>query len=220
MPQADPGCTDRKLRSRYESAAVQRRAVYNPSGELIKRCILRFIRQSVPGRIRERPSGASRRSAVPERICTGFRRKTQRTKNLPHLPQAALRTETHLPEKLPKRSLSPGFFSYYLRPLGGYRCRYCHRRIPDKKLCIDHIYPIYRTKTGNDFWLRLLRIEDVNDVRNLAPACRRCNTKKGRNAGIWVLRAILGRYEAYWVLRKVCFVALVVGLVFLLNFFS
>jgi len=97
---------------------------------------------------------------------------------------------------------------------------FCHRRIPDKKLCIDHIYPIYRTKTGNDFWLRLLRIEDVNDVRNLAPACRRCNTKKGRNAGIWVLRAILGRYEAYWVLRKVCFVALVVGLVFLLNFFS
>lgn len=43
------------------------------------------------------------------------------------------------------------FFSYYPRPLGGYRCRYCHRRIPDKKLCIDHIYPIYRTKTGNDF---------------------------------------------------------------------
>ena len=39
-------------------------------------------------------------------------------------------------------------------------------------------------------------------------------------AGIWVLRAILGRYEAYWVLRKVFFVALVVGLVFLLNFFS
>ena len=112
------------------------------------------------------------------------------------------------------------FFSYYPRPLGGYRCRYCHRRIPDKRLCIDHIYPIYRTKTGNDFWLRLLRIEDVNDVRNLAPACRRCNTKKGRNAGIWVLRAILGRYEAYWVLRKVFFVALVVGLVFLLNFFS
>ena len=112
------------------------------------------------------------------------------------------------------------FFSYYQRPLGGYRCRYCHRRIPDKKLCIDHIYPIYRTKTGNDFWLRLLRIEDVNDVRNLAPACRRCNTKKGRSAGIWVLRAILGKYKAYWVLRKVCFVALVVGLVFLLNFFS
>lgn len=110
------------------------------------------------------------------------------------------------------------FFSYYPRPLGGYRCRYCHRRIPDKKLCIDHIYPVYRAKTGNDFWLRLLRIDDVNDVRNLAPACRRCNTKKGRNAGIWVLRAILGKYEAYWILRKICFVALVVGLVLILNY--
>lgn len=51
-------------------------------------------------------------------------------------------------------------------------------------------------------WLRLLRIEDVNDVRNLAPACRRCNTKKGRqrrNLGAarhsWQVRGILGAAE-------------------------
>ena len=94
------------------------------------------------------------------------------------------------------------FFAAYPRPLGGYRCRYCHRRISDQKLTVDHIYPVYMTKTGNNFWMRLIGIDNVNDVRNLAPACRRCNIKKGRKAGIWIVKAIVGKYEIYWVIRR------------------
>lgn len=102
------------------------------------------------------------------------------------------------------------FFAYYPRPVGGYRCRYCHRRLSDKKIVVDHIYPVYKAKTGNDFWLRLLGIDDVNDVRNLAPACRRCNLRKGRNAGIWIVKAILGKYRLYWFVRRAVFAVIVV----------
>lgn len=112
------------------------------------------------------------------------------------------------------------FFSYYPRPLAAIAAAIVIAVFRIKSCASTISTPSTAPRPAMISWLRLLRIEDVNDVRNLAPACRRCNTKKGRNAGIWVLRAILGRYEAYWVLRKVCFVALVVGLVFLLNFFS
>ncbi len=108
------------------------------------------------------------------------------------------------------------FFQSVPRPAGGYRCRYCHRRLSDRKITIDHIYPVYRAKTGDDRWLRLLGIEDVNDVRNLAPACARCNRKKGSQAGIWVLRAILGRYELYWVIKRMLQAIVLMVLIMLL----
>lgn len=107
------------------------------------------------------------------------------------------------------------FFAYYPRPRGGYRCRYCHRRVPDHKLTVDHVYPIYRTKTGDNFWMRLIRIDNVNDVRNLAPSCRRCNIRKGRRTGIWILKAILGKYKLYWFLRR-CVQLLLIGLILFL----
>ena len=72
------------------------------------------------------------------------------------------------------------------------------------------------TKTGNNFWMRLIGIDNVNDVRNLAPACRKCNIKKGRKTGIWIIKAIVGKYELYWVIRRIfqlVFLALIVLLV-------
>ena len=107
------------------------------------------------------------------------------------------------------------FFAAYPRPLGGYRCRYCHRHISDQKLTVDHIYPVYMTKTGNNFWMRLIGIDNVNDVRNLAPACRRCNIKKGRKAGIWIVKAIVGKYEIYWVIRRLLQLALLALIAYL-----
>lgn len=101
------------------------------------------------------------------------------------------------------------------RPAGGYRCRYCHRRLPERKMTIDHIYPIYLAKSGKSFWLKLAWLKDVNDVRNLAPACRRCNAKKGRKAGIWVLRGIVGKYAIYWWIRRGLRLALLAGMLYL-----
>lgn len=89
------------------------------------------------------------------------------------------------------------------RPLRGYRCRYCHRHLSERQMTVDHIYPVYLAKTGKGLWMmHLAMIFDVNDVRNLAPACARCNAKKGRKAGLWVMRGILGKYRLYWVLLR------------------
>ena len=104
------------------------------------------------------------------------------------------------------------FLNANQRPFGGYRCRYCHRRLSEKEMTVDHIYPVYLAKTGKNLWMRIAGIEDVNDVRNLAPACRRCNLKKGSKAGIWLIRGILGRYQIYWLLRW-CIKAAVFGLI-------
>ena len=95
------------------------------------------------------------------------------------------------------------------------RRRYCHRRISDQKLTVDHIYPVYMTKTGNNFWMRLIGIANVNDVRNLAPACRRCNIKKGRKAGIWIVKAIVGKHEIYWMIRRLLQLALLALIAYL-----
>lgn len=71
------------------------------------------------------------------------------------------------------------------------------------------------TKTGNNFWMRLIGIANVNDVRNLAPACRRCNIKKGRKAGIWIVKAIVGKYEIYWMIRRLLQLALLALIAYL-----
>lgn len=106
------------------------------------------------------------------------------------------------------------FLEHYPRPFGGYRCRYCHRRLSDKKMTVDHIYPVYRAKMGKNIWMRLMRIEDVNDVRNLAPACYRCNSRKGSSAGLWVLKAILGKYRIYWLIRWLIRTGIVILLIY------
>ena len=53
----------------------------------------------------------------------------------------------------------------------------------------------------------------VNDPKNLAPACSRCNKMKGAKGGIWLIRAKLGSYKWYWVLKNVLTVELIIALV-------
>ena len=73
------------------------------------------------------------------------------------------------------------FFAAYPRPLGGYRCRYCHRHISDQKLTVDHIYPVYMT----------------------------------RKAGIWIVKAIVGKHEIYWMIRRLLQLALLALIAYL-----
>ena len=103
------------------------------------------------------------------------------------------------------------FFDTYKRPIDGYRCRYCHRKVPDEKIEIDHIYPVKKAKTKEgQKYLRRHGIENVNDPRNLAVTCHRCNRRKAANAGVWLLKARLGKYESYWVVRRVVITALLI----------
>lgn len=106
---------------------------------------------------------------------------------------------------------------------GPWHCRYCNRRIPDEHaLTVDHVVPVAAVR-GNGLaprlWRRILAahgVEDINDGRNLVPACRRCNSRKGQRTGIWIARALLGRYRIWWALRAVFYAAVVAALLFLL----
>lgn len=93
------------------------------------------------------------------------------------------------------------FFASYPGP---YRCRYCDRWLARRYMVIDHIVPVARVKTNTNarMLLYMRGISNVNDVRNLAPSCQKCNERKGDRIGLWWLRGVLGKYRVYWVLRK------------------
>lgn len=162
-----------------------------------------YIEIRTTDRSRKNPRKAFRRfSSVRQTGATMYRIQAEE-RRLRKIQRICRRRHYELvrtyPENLGRSSsYRQAFFTYYPRPAKGYRCRYCHRRLSDRRLTVDHIYPVYLAKTGKRFWPRLLGIEDVNDPRNLAPACKRCNARKGRKAGLWVLKAILGKYRLYW----------------------
>lgn len=112
------------------------------------------------------------------------------------------------------------FFRTHPKPENGYRCLYCNKRIPDHKIEVDHIFPVRRAKTkyGQRF-LKRHGINSVNDSRNLAAACHKCNRKKGSKGGMWLLRAMLGKYKWYWIVRRVLFVSFILILLDVLAFF-
>lgn len=97
---------------------------------------------------------------------------------------------------------------------GPYRCRYCNRALDEREVKVDHIVSVgYAQRSG--FARRILRAigaSDVNDLANLAPACKRCNDRKGYKGGAWILRGLAGRYRAWWGLaysaRALCAIAL------------
>lgn len=86
-----------------------------------------------------------------------------------------------------------------------YRCRYCNRILKKDYLVVDHIIPVHAAKTSQRARriLKLRGINSVNDPGNLTASCKRCNEKKGSKMGIWLIRAYLGRYKLYWILRPV-----------------
>lgn len=105
---------------------------------------------------------------------------------------------------------------FFLRTQGPYRCRYCNKKLAKNRIYVDHIIPVAKVQK-NIFARILLRIEgcrEVNDIRNLAPACSSCNSQKSDKIGLWPLRAWLGKYRFYWFMLwisrvlGVCFIIL------------
>lgn len=102
---------------------------------------------------------------------------------------------------------------------GPWRCRYCHKLLKGASdMTVDHVIPV-AAFNGNSrlrgwYYRRKLDkqgITDVNDPRNLVPACKRCNSRKGQKTGIWVLKADLGAHPAYWIARPFLYLAILGG---------
>ena len=83
---------------------------------------------------------------------------------------------------------------------GPYRCRYCNRWLAKEQVVVDHIIPVNKAKSSQKArnMLRRSGMTSVNDIRNLAPSCPWCNSRKGDKIGLWYLRGIFGKYKVYW----------------------
>lgn len=80
-------------------------------------------------------------------------------------------------------SNKPFFKKYYI-------CSYCGRLLTINQVTVDHLIPIKKVKSKKGFFkkvetmiyrklLKFLKIDNVNDHKNLVVACNRCNSKKG-----------------------------------------
>lgn len=77
---------------------------------------------------------------------------------------------------------------------GRYRCVYCGRYIKKEKMQVDHIVAVNLVQ--HNYLSRLfIPKEGVNAISNLVPSCPRCNRKKGKSGGFWIVR---GRYWKYF----------------------
>lgn len=88
--------------------------------------------------------------------------------------------------------------------LGGrYFCSYCGKLIKLREMTVDHLYPVKKGSRSVRLQKKLKRagFKDINDIRNLVPACEACNKKKGTKTGRWILRGRIGRNRWYWQLR-------------------
>lgn len=75
-----------------------------------------------------------------------------------------------------------------------YRCRYCGRKLSKDRLVVDHVVPVAQAKKSKVARYLLTRrgIQNVNDTRNLAPSCFKCNRRKSDKLGIWYIRGRFG----------------------------
>ena len=105
--------------------------------------------------------------------------------------------------------------TFFARTQAPYRCRYCNKKLQKNKVVVDHIVPVASAR----MMLAVKRCGSVNDIRNLAPACRDCNSKKSDKMGLWVVRGWLGKYKLYWIILRiiqiVCILLMICGGVYL-----
>lgn len=95
--------------------------------------------------------------------------------------------------------------TFFQRTKGPYRCRYCNKKLSKDKVFVDHIVPVAKTQKSRTarMMLAMRRCGSVNDIRNLAPSCKDCNSKKSDKMGLWIIRGWFGKYKAYWILLRI-----------------
>lgn len=96
------------------------------------------------------------------------------------------------------------FFRTYKPAVRGmYFCAYCGRLLTEKKMTVDHLYPVAKVSRSMKMRKKLRRegINSLNDARNLVPACMPCNRHKKDRMGLWILRGKIGRSAFLWHIR-------------------
>lgn len=101
-----------------------------------------------------------------------------------------------------------------------YRCAYCGKILSTDKTTVDHIIPIKKiqNKARYRLYLKILtHSKNVNNIKNLAPACDRCNKKKSARGGIWIIKGFSGKKPLDITLRRLLILFLCTYMFFLLS---
>lgn len=80
-------------------------------------------------------------------------------------------------------------------------CAYCGKPLSASKVTVDHLFPVGQAKRSLRVQreMQMFGIYDVNDIKNLVPACKKCNQRKGQKMGFWILRGFVGgRCQYFW----------------------
>lgn len=111
------------------------------------------------------------------------------------------------------------FFKRYRPAIGDrYFCAYCGRLVSSNAITVDHLYPVGAVKRNIQLQKKLRRkgIKNINDSRNLVPACRFCNSKKRAKMGNWIIKGKIGRIKEIWFLRHFLRIVIFIVLIRLL----
>ncbi len=93
-----------------------------------------------------------------------------------------------------------------------YFCSYCGRLIHKNKVTVDHLYPVNGAKKSIKLQKKLKRkgYADINDPKNLIPACKECNQRKSAKMDGWITKGKIGRHPWIWVIRHTIRITIVI----------
>lgn len=108
-----------------------------------------------------------------------------------------LRVELIPDEYIRDNKYRNNYFRFY--PADAYRCVYCGRIFPKEMITIDHVFPVKKanTKAGRKY-IEKNGLSGINDIKNLVPCCKRCNSRKRTKTGLWIIRAKAGKADVFW----------------------
>ena len=95
-----------------------------------------------------------------------------------------------------------------------YHCAYCGRKLKKNTLEVDHIIPVDAVKNHYlpRLYIKLFGLKSINSPKNLTASCHRCNAKKSKKRGFWIVRGYLGKHKSFWITVRVLFFIFVVGI--------
>ena len=83
-------------------------------------------------------------------------------------------------------------------------CAYCGFPFETAHMTIDHIIPIDKAKKNKGFarfLMKLLKINNINDSKNLTYSCNKCNNFKRAKMGIWTLWGFMSKFQFLMIVR-------------------
>ena len=91
---------------------------------------------------------------------------------------------------------TPGLFG-----MDRWQCVYCGKILKKNKIQIDHLIPVNKVKHigMGRLLMKTRKINNINSVKNLVPACEKCNKRKSDHMSGWIIKGTLGRHFSYWV---------------------